>query len=320
MEDCIADVNGVSLHYRTVGQGDVLFLVSPGWGVGSVYLQRAFSFLAARCKLVFIDTRGSGLSSRPTDAKQMGSITMADDLEELRIHLDVPQINLFGHSNSGAIALSYATRYPDRVNKLVLVGAQVLGMSAISDTQTILQDRSTDSRFAEAVRVVMSFFAGQENHASSDESLESFVHQVLPLYLYTPEKSLRCAQEQLFGPISSYAFTAQSAADRGSSVDQSEFLSTITAEVIIMVGRHDFICPVSVSERLHAGIANSRLVIFETSGHFPWLEEAQLFFAELNDFLSHTGQLNEKHFPSAGDRALSKTVSLTNEAPPCLMD
>lgn len=288
MEDHIADVNGVTLHYRTIGQGEVLFLVSPGWGVGSVYLQRAFQSLAACCKLIFIDTRGSGLSSHPVDEKQMGSITMADDLEALRIHLDLPCISLFGHSNAGAIALSYTIRYPNRVNKLILVGSQVLGVNATAETQRILHDRSMDSRFKEAVRVVSAFFTGQANPASSDGNLESFVHRALPLYLYKPEKSLRCAQEQLFGPISSYAFRAQSAADRCNSVDQTQFLGTITAKVIIMVGRHDFICPVLISECLHAGIAHSRLVIFEASGHFPWLEEAELFFAELNDFLLHT--------------------------------
>ncbi|MBB5061104.1 pimeloyl-ACP methyl ester carboxylesterase [Granulicella aggregans] len=285
MEDHTAQINGITLHYRTVGKGEVLFLVSPGWGVGSVYLQRAFSFLAARCKLVFIDTRGSGLSGRPADARQMSTITMADDLEALRIHLEVAQISLFGHSNSGAIILRYAARYPGRVKRLVLVGSQLLGMSAASDTQRILSERSRDPQFAGAVRVVQTFFAGQENPASSDERLEAFVQQVLPLYLYNPEKYLALAQEQLSGPISSYAFNAQYAADRASSVDQTQSLSTITAKVIIMAGRHDFICPVSVSERLHAGIRDRRIVIFEASGHFPWLEEPGLFTEELERFL-----------------------------------
>lgn len=131
--------------------------------MGSVYLQRAFHSLAACCKLVFIDTRGSGLSSRPTDENQMGSITMADDLEALRIHLDLPQINLLGHSNSGAIALSYATRYPYRVNKLIFVSSQVLRVNVTAETQRILHDRSMDARFKEAVRVVSAFFAGQAN-------------------------------------------------------------------------------------------------------------------------------------------------------------
>jgi proline iminopeptidase len=285
MEDHTVTLNGVHLHYRTIGDGPVLFLVPPGWGVASVYLQRAFSSLARHLRLVFIDTRGSGLSGRPADATHMGTVDMADDLEALRMHLDLSEISILGHSNSGAIALSYAARYPDRVSKLVLIDSQVLGLSAAADTQRILQNRSTDPRFEEAIRVVSTFFTGQVNPAASDESLESFIAQVLPLYLHSPEKWLSRAREQLSGPISSYAFASQFVADAAFPTDQTKSLGAIRAKVLIMVGRHDYICPVALSERLHEGIPESSLVIFEESGHLPWLEESNAFFAELERFL-----------------------------------
>jgi proline iminopeptidase len=161
----------------------------------------------------------------------------------------------------------------------------VLGLSAAADTQRILQDRSTDPRFEEATKVVSSFFTGQINPASSDESLETFIAQVLPLYLYNPEKSLSLARKHLSNPISSYAFTSQFAADRAIPTDQTKSLDAIKAKTLILVGRHDFICPVALSERLHEGIPDSSLVIFEKSGHFPWLEETPAFFAELERFL-----------------------------------
>ena len=285
MEDHSVSLNGVDLHYRTIGDGPVLFLVPPGWGVGSNYLQRAFSSLAERFRLVFIDTRGSGLSGRPADPTHMGSVDMANDLEALRMHLGLSEISILGHSNSNAIALAYAVRYPDRLSKLVLIDSQVLGLSAVADTQRILQDRSTDPRFEEAARVVSTFFKGQVNPAASDDSLEAFIAQVLPLYLHSPEKSLPLAQEQLSGPISSYAFTSQFAADAAFPTDQIKSLGAIRAKALIMVGRHDYICPVALSERLHEGIPKSLLVIFEESGHLPWLEEPNAFFAELERFL-----------------------------------
>jgi proline iminopeptidase len=285
MEDHTVTLNEVDIHYRTIGEGPVLFLVSPGWGVASGYLQRAFSSLAKHLRLVFIDTRGSGLSGRPADPMRMGSVDMANDLEALRAHLGLSEISILGHSNSGAIALAYAARYPDRVSKLVLIDSQVLGLSATADTQRILQNRATDPRFKEATRIVSTFFNGQMNPATSDESLEAFIAQVLPLFLHRPEKSLPLAQEQLSGPISSYAFASQYAADAAFPIDQTKSLGAIRAKVLIMVGRHDYICPVALSERLHEGIAESQLVIFEESGHLPWLEEPNAFFAELERFL-----------------------------------
>src|ERR1700751_841755 len=285
MEDHTVTLNEVDIHYRTIGEGPVLFLVSPGWGVASGYLQRAFSSLAKHLRLVFIDTRGSGLSGRPADPMRMGSVDMANDLEALRAHLGLSDMSILGHSNSGAIALAYAARYPDRVSKLVLIDSQVLGLSATADTQRILQNRATDPRFKEATRIVSTFFTGQMNPAASDNSLEAFVAQVLPLYLHSPEKSLLLAQEQLSGPISSYAFVSQYAADAAFPIDQTKSLAAIRAKALIMAGRHDYICPVALSQRLHEGIPESRLVIFEESGHLPWLEEPNAFFAELERFL-----------------------------------
>jgi proline iminopeptidase len=285
MEDHTVTLNEVEIHYRTIGEGPVLFLVSPGWGVASGYLQRAFSSLAKHLRLVFIDTRGSGLSGRPADPMRMGSVDMANDLEALRMHLGLSEISILGHSNSGAIALAYAARYTDRVSKLVLIDSQVLGLSADADTQRILQNRATDPRFKEATRIVSTFFTGQMNPATSDESLEAFIAQVLPLFLHSPEKSLPLAQEQLSGPISSYAFVSQYAADAAFPIDQTKSLAAIRAKALIMAGRHDYICPVALSQRLHEGIPESRLVIFEESGHLPWLEEPNAFFAELERFL-----------------------------------
>jgi proline iminopeptidase len=285
MEDHTVTLNEVDIHYRTIGEGPVLFLVSPGWGVASGYLQRAFSPLAKHLSLVFIDTRGSGLSGRPVDPTRMGSVDMANDLEALRVHLGLSEISILGHSNSGAIALAYAARYPDQVSKLVLIDSQVLGLSAAADTQRILQNRATDPRYKEATRIVSTFFTGQMNPAASDDSLEAFIAQVLPLYLHSPEKSLPLAQEQLSGPISSYAFASQFAADAAFPIDQTKSLGAIRAKVLIMVGRHDYVCPVKLSERLHEGIPESLLVIFEESGHLPWLEEPNAFFAELERFL-----------------------------------
>ena len=210
---------------------------------------------------------------------------MADDLEALRVHLGISEINLLGHSNSGAIALSYAARFPDHLSKLVLIGSQVLGFSAAAETQRILQSRSTEPRFEEATKAMFAFFGGQVNPGVSDEILGDFVAQILPLYLYRPEKSLALAREQLSGPISSYAFVSQFTADAASKTDLTQSLGDITAKTIVLVGRHDFICPVMLSERLHKEIHASRLVIFEESGHFPWLEEPKAFFEELEGFL-----------------------------------
>jgi pimeloyl-ACP methyl ester carboxylesterase len=283
--DHVATLNGVDLHYSVSGNGPLLFLIPPGWGVGSSYLRRGFTFLQDRFRLVFLDMRGSGLSGRPADAAKMSSHDMADDIEALREHLGLPSIWILGHSNAGAIALSYAERYRDRVEKMVLIDSQVFGFAAANDTQAFLQARAEHPQYKTAVQTALSGFSGKIDFAASDESLTAFVGQILPLYFQHPEKNLNAAQEQLSGRIASYAFRAQNAADQAAGVDQTVLLDQIRASVLIISGRHDWICPVAVAERLHEGIPNSRLVVFEESGHMPWLEEPATCAAELVQFL-----------------------------------
>jgi pimeloyl-ACP methyl ester carboxylesterase len=162
----------------------------------------------------------------------------------------------------------------------------MLGFSAGSDTQAFLEARAEDPRYKAAVQAAIGHFSGKARPLVSDADLSTFVAELLPLYLQSPEKNLAIAQEQLLlEQIAFYAFEAQNAADKAAGSDQAALLDQVRAPVLIMSGRHDWICPVPVAERLHAGICNSRLVMFEESGHFPWVEEPEKFAAELTRFL-----------------------------------
>ena len=54
-------------------------------------------------------------------------------------------------------------------------------------------------------------------------------------------------------------------------------LGEIDVPTLILSGRHDFFCPPSQAERLRRGIRGSEVVIFEQSGHYPFVEEAEAF-------------------------------------------
>lgn len=61
-------------------------------------------------------------------------------------------------------------------------------------------------------------------------------------------------------------------------------LATISVPALVLVGRYDVICGVHWVEALHDGIAGSRLVIFERSGHFGHLEEPAAFAGAVVEF------------------------------------
>jgi pimeloyl-ACP methyl ester carboxylesterase len=68
-----------------------------------------------------------------------------------------------------------------------------------------------------------------------------------------------------------------------------EKLRRITAPTLVLAGKHDFISAPTQVDIIHQGIKGSALTVFENSGHFPWIEEPDRFFAEVATFLSSDG-------------------------------
>src|SRR5207247_6526976 len=68
--------------------------------------------------------------------------------------------------------------------------------------------------------------------------------------------------------------------------DVAARLGEIAAPTLILGGRHDFFCPPSQAARLHRGIRRSELVVFERSGHYPFIEEADAFRSAVRRWLA----------------------------------
>ncbi len=279
--DHIATINGVELSYTVAGTGPLLVVTSPGWGIGASYLKQGLAPLLESFKIIFVTARGSGRSTRPADVSQMGSADMADDIEHLRRYLGLPTIDLFGHSNGGAIAISYAERHGTHLRKLVLTSSQLLGFDVDKMIQSVLAAAATDPRYGDAVPYVA------QPIPDDDAGFRQHFIKRLPLYLHDPQAHAATFIRHMGETFSAWPFRVQAAVDQLPAAEQVTRLGAIRAETLILVGRHCWICPVAVSEHLHAGISGSRLVVFERTGHFPWIEEPEEFFAEITKFLGN---------------------------------
>lgn len=121
-----AQLRDVRIHYVVRGRGPLVFMSSVGWGLGSLEYQNAFRPLEKQFTMVYVDERGNGESPLPSDLTQMSTSVMADDLNHLREYLGLSKLRLMGHSSGGAIALEYAERYPESLEKAVLIDPVVL--------------------------------------------------------------------------------------------------------------------------------------------------------------------------------------------------
>jgi pimeloyl-ACP methyl ester carboxylesterase len=274
-------LNGITLHFVVSGQGPLLFVMAPGWGIGSTYLRRGLTELEKTHTLVYIDPRGSGKSTRPFDPAHMSTMQMADDIDELRRYLGLDSITLLGHSHSGAIALAYAQRHQHHLDRLILVDSQLFGCNGADVTEQFLRGASNDFRYREAVSRMGA------PAPTTDEAFSQMVKKMLPLYFHDPAKNLPLFELTMGDQLSLWAFRSQNLSDKLSPTDQTATLSELRIKTLILVGQFDWICPVVVSERLHDGLPNSELVILENSGHFPWIEEPARFFSSIRRFLNN---------------------------------
>jgi len=275
----IARVNGVAFAYFVSGSGLVLIEQSPGWGIGSQYLQHGLMPLEKDFTLVSYDTRASGSSSRPIDESRMTTSNMVDDLEALRRFWDLPKINVLGHSHGGAIAIGYAIRYPNRVSKLILVDSSIQGFPGDDIVEREMKKREGDARFAAAVAEARST-AEPKTDAEMKESLT----RSMPLYFSDPEKNMAAFAQGLSQTPSAWVNAKMVYLD--SSFNEEHQMHRIHADTLILVGRDDWIAGPPFSEKIHAEISQSRLKILEKTGHFPWAEDAAPeFFVAVENFM-----------------------------------
>lgn len=102
------------------GESWLLLHGGPGGGCRPGMLQ---PFDLARRKIIAPDQRGAG-ASRPKGALQgNNTAALVADLEALRVHLGVQRWSLLAGSWGTVVALMYAERYPQHVQRLVLRGA-----------------------------------------------------------------------------------------------------------------------------------------------------------------------------------------------------
>ncbi len=109
---------GLSLAFDLTGQGPPLMCHPGGPGLSREHLGTLGGLERVRT-LVRLDPRGAGGSAAPDDG-DYSLDAFAADLEELRAHLRLDKVDVFGHSHGAFVAARYAARYPVRVRRLIL--------------------------------------------------------------------------------------------------------------------------------------------------------------------------------------------------------
>lgn len=266
--------NGVELWYRFTGEGSTVVQIG-----GAVSAHEGYATitpgLSRHYRVLDYDHRGYGSSDRPHQRYTLD--TWSDDLDALMAALGIERAHVHGGSMGSFIAVNFAARYPDRVDKLLL-GAGAVGRC---DRMGVLQFRVWQS-LARAYGV-----------ASRELAEQMLTHAFARAYLDGPhggDEALAAMQDVTVRNVGTDVFI--DACQAMIDTDVTGALHRVTAPTLVMVGSEDVLTPVDagpggagaryVAEKL----PNARLAIFEGSGHGHYIEQQQESLRVILDFLA----------------------------------
>jgi proline iminopeptidase len=279
-------VGGHRLWYRIVGKGEPLLLVPGGPGASHTYFWPFFDRLTDSFQVIYFDAFGRGKSDGARDAREYSYTHDVDEVEGLRQALGLGQINLYGQSYGGVVAQGYALRYPKSLKRLILANtlysAEMWQIGNNENSNEIITTQYPEVR----ARLDSLRSLGILSCDSVYQAIQAEVPMGL-LYFYNPlneqKVSLQVNLEvyrQIAGPDADVILGGDIV-----SLDFRAKLSTVKVPTLILSGRFDHVSTPRYAIQFKSLMPRAQFVMFEQSGHMPFVEEPQLHDAILREFL-----------------------------------
>jgi proline iminopeptidase len=266
--------DGRRLAYRRTGEGPVLVCHGGGPGFSSLYLGD-LAGLGGELELVLLDPRGTGGSAKPSDPRAYAIGDYVSDLEDLREHLGLERMQLFGHSHGGVVAMAYAARYPQRVERLILASTLARFSPEQQAAMAAAVESHADEPWYEDARAALE--AEEAGDFETDEELAELSLLEFPFYFARYGDDERAYVERLRGDTPNADALRLFNQEQMPSFDLRPELAQIAAPTLVLTGEEDFITgPLSAAE-LSNGIAGAETVLIPECGHFVFVEAREAF-------------------------------------------
>ena len=278
----LTTADGRRLGYTRLGPGPTLVCHGGGPGFSSLYLGN-LGGLDERLELVLLDPRGTGTSDRPADSRAYRIEDYANDLEELRAHLGLDQMSLLGHSHGGIVAIDYAARFPDRVERLILASTfarwspeQEAAMAAA------IASHANEPWYPDAKAALDS---EQSGGFASDEELAELALREFPFYFWNYGDRERAYLNSLRTETPNADTLRFFNQEIFESFDLRAELEKITAPALVVTGADDFITGPPSAAEIQRGLTEVETVIIPDCGHFVFVEAPVAFREAVLSFL-----------------------------------
>ena len=277
-------VDGYNIVSYSYGKGEhVLFLLNGGPGLPCDYLRDPHIHLVEEgYRIVAFDQLGCGNSDRPEDVSLWNINRYVEEVETVRKELGIVNFHLLGQSWGGWLSIEYALTYPDEIRSLILA-------NTCGDLQHLTTElnRMREALGSETVAMMLHHEAmGTIDHPEYQAAITILNYRHVCRLKEWPSSLLASVDDWNMGPY-------------GTMQGPNEFLyignlkdwnrisdmDSLEMPTLIITGTHDEIGPACAS-RMNNVLANSEVVVFHNSSHVPFYEEPDLYFKELQIFLS----------------------------------
>jgi pimeloyl-ACP methyl ester carboxylesterase len=261
---CFIDVDGIRVHYQEAGDRHAPAMVLiHGFASSTLSWSKVFLKLAAAgYRVIALDMLGYGYSAKPRN----GEYTIpgqAKLLTRLLDHLDIPRAIFIGSSYGGAVAATCALDYPDRVEKLILVGA----VNNNRPLEFTLMRLFGSPVFGDVVSPLL---------IGSRRLLRRRMKQVYDRHSWVLDERRVDARHLPLRAAGTHRAIIRTV--RGWDAERiSRDAHLITQPTLLLWGENDLEIPLADGERLHAEIPGSRLIVFLNCGHIPHEEYPEAF-------------------------------------------
>lgn len=271
-------VDGATIFCESVGEGAPCVCLHGGPGTDASGLARTLGPLAGELglRLIFYDHRGHGRSEW-VPVEQCTQDQLVSDVEGVRRALGLGPVHVLGISWGGFLGLMYAARHPDSIRTLAVVGA-----SASRDFMRRAEENARRRATAEQWAAYRALWDGS---LADDASFRRAFDTIRPLYFFDPARAVEnsAARAGIRYRLAVRKFIIE---HEYATYDCRAELARIACPTLVMVGRHDWICPMDQGEEIARLVPGAELAVFEESGHSPQIEERAAFTRRLATFLT----------------------------------
>lgn len=269
------EINGLSVHVKTMGQGEPVIILLHGFGASLYSWQAVMEPLSRLGTVIAFDRPAFGLTGRPLSwegQNPYGPEAQVALVTGLLDHFNIQQAVLVGNSAGGTVAMQTTLAHPERVSALVLVDPAVYGGGGAPAWVRPLLATPQMRRLGPLVA----------------RQIQVRGPRLIDLAWYDPSRiqpeTIELYKKPLLVENWDKALWEMTLASRASSLENR--LDEFSLPILVITGEDDRIVPTADTLRLAGELPNANLVVIASAGHVPHEEQPAEFMQAITSFFS----------------------------------